>query len=673
MAILMSMIVFSCQKELKLVDPVLDIEGKMVSFISENVTNDSAFTILTYVGTGSVGGESVSDLLTAKFSTPQGIVFDSDSNMFIADRENHVIRKITPDGIVTVFAGALNIPGAQNGINGRFNRPIRLAIDGNDNLYVADRDNARIRKVTPDGIISTIAGTTTGSGMNQFYWPLDVAVTPDGQTVYVADSRNHRIQKLEINGSTWSISTLAGSTVAGYNNGIGGTAQFNTPSGLVLDHEGNIIVADRMNHCIRKVTVEGVVTLLAGMPSANSYSLDAPRLQARMGQPFGITIGENSNIYITDVEFHTVRRLSNGFLSTIAGQGVAGDTDGAFSSFNVPSDVIVDRKGNFYIADASNHKIRKLVPESRVLQYTHGWNKLPVSHEGITWYYFSGNRFFSPSINSNQIQYVNVLEIDLSVNKLDFALVGAVGKGTVSNIVDSLFPHALAALSGTYATSQKSRSGTHNASVSYLRRNNVTYWKSDIPDTNQFWVYHEGMFYIDASDNIGMEASDMFQSPFEPVLRPFMMSGAPLLISQGTVIETPSRPDWDSSYLQDNIRASTASRSVIIVPKHENKILLMCAEGKVPTVNYRSPIPRGYGMTTADLASFIKYYFNAEHALNLDGGGSASLHINGYGDNGGGSGIGVINNPALVTNGTAGTRYGNQRDYMQDAIVVLPK
>ncbi|MBZ4189883.1 phosphodiester glycosidase family protein [Niabella beijingensis] len=664
--------------------PVVTASARNLAPVGVVAANDSAFDVTTFAGTGMAGsGNGTSgDPRTAQFNKPEGLVFDSKGNLFVADRDNHVIRKITPSGTVSLFAGIAGVTGAANGAPGvaTFNRPIRIAIDNADNLYVADRDNARIRKITPAGIVSTIAGSTAGSGAAQFNWPVDVAVTGDGKTVYVADSKNHRIQKLSLSGTSWSTSLLAGQGSEGYLEGSGAAARFAFPSGVAIDNAGNIIVADRMNHCIRKVTATGTTSLLAGVPQSPSYSLDAPAETARMGQPFGVMVAGNGSIYIADIEFHTIRRLSTGrFLSTVAGNGIAGAPetygaeDGNFSRFNIPTSVTTDGSGNFYVADVNNNKIRKLIPEARVLQVAQGW-KQSEPYPGITWYYFHGNRFFLPSTGTNEIQYVNVLDIDLSVNHLDFMQVDSLDKTTLTSIIGAPTP-ALAALSGTFATRMPAPSGPYKKYAAFLRNRDTTYWDADIYKTSSYWVYHEGMFFMDGTGNMGIEASDMNQYPFGPVLHRYMMSGAPLLISNGAIVEKTSSPAWPSAALQEHIRQSTASRSVIAIPAVNNHVLLICAEGKAAGATYCSPVPAGFGMTTPDLAVFIKQYFNAAGALNLDGGGSASMCLKGYGDDGGvAGGLGVISHPAWSSTPcpSPGNRYSNQRNFMQDAIAVLP-
>lgn len=645
-------------------------------------SNDSAFNISTYAGSGTAGssnGTSGSPL-TAQFDAPEGIVFDSNGNMFIADTHNHVIRKITSAGVVSVFAGAVGVTGAANGSAtvARFNSPIRLAIDAADNLYVADRDNARIRKVTSAGVVSTIAGTTAGSGSTQFNWPIAVAVSSDGTKVYVADSQNNRIQKIILSGGTYTTSLLAGQTLAGYANGTGSAAKFSSPSGVDIDNSGNIIVADRNNHCIRKVTSGGVVSLLAGVPGTN-YDVDAPALKATLGQPFGVTVANDGCIYIADIGYHNIRRLCEGFLATVAGDDNSGYANGNYALFNTPTSITIDGSGNFYVTDANNNRIRKLAPETRTLQYTEGWSQ-STPFTGITWYQHTGNRFWLSSQQTNKNQNVNVLDIDLSVNHFDFMQVDSIHKTTVTNIIGHP-TSVIAALSGTFATVLAYAPGPQKHEAAYLRNNNVTYWSSAINPASNYWNYHEGMFYVNTDGTAGMEKSNMSQIPFSPTLHKYMMSGAPMLIENSVAVEiTNPSPDWGTP--PQNLRVIIAARAAVALPIINNHVLLIFADGierneanevigsgscYVPQLTY-------YGMTTKDLAQFIKQYFNATYAINMDGGGSASMCLMGAGDNGGISGgIGVIGHPDWdSTCPSDRSAYGQQRNFMRDCIAVIP-
>ena len=184
---------------------------------------------------------------------PFNVAVDSDGNLYVADTGNDRIRKITPEGIVSTFAGGKKgfIDGP--GTKAQFNHPFGVAVDLSGNVYVADTANRRIRKITPEGIVSTFAGGTRGSddGIGteaQFDHPYGVAVDSDG-ILYVADSLNHRIRKITSEGE---VSTFAGSS-QGYKDGTGEEAQFFGPTGVAVDSSGDLYVADAGNHRIRKI------------------------------------------------------------------------------------------------------------------------------------------------------------------------------------------------------------------------------------------------------------------------------------------------------------------------------------------------------------------------------------------------------------------------------------
>lgn len=644
-------------------------------------SNDSAFAISTYAGSGTAGSSNGTSLTTAQFDAPEGIAFDSNGNMFIADRNNSVIRKITPAGVVSVFAGAVGVAGSANGAAtvARFDYPIRLAIDAANNLYVADRNNARIRKITPAGVVSTIAGTTAGSGTGQFNWPIDVAVTSDGNTVYVADSHNNRIQKLTNSGGTYTASVYAGSGTAGFLAGNGTTARFNNPSGVAIDADGAVIVADRDNNCIRKITTARDVYRLAGV-AGTSYDVDAPNGVATFGQPFGVTVANDGCIYVTDIGYHNIRRISNHgrFVATIAGTSTAGFANGSFNTlFDTPTSVAIDNSGNFYVADLNNNRIRKLTPETRVVQYTEGWN-VTTPYAGITRYRYTNNRFYLPSQATNLMQNVNVLDIDLSVNHFDFVQVDSTHMNTISNIIGHP-TSVLAALSGTFATTLAYAPGPHRHEAAWLRNNNVTYWSSAINPASNYWHYHDGMFYVNDDGSTGMELSNLSQIPFSPTLHKYMMSGGPLLINNNVPIEITNPTPWASG--NPNLRPIIASRSIVALPVINGHVLLICIDGVerhedgtfVGSGSCYVPASTYYGMTTKDATQFIQQFFHAKYALNLDGGGSASMYLMGAGDNGGISGgIGVINYPDWdSTCPSDKSAYGQQRISMRDAITVL--
>ena len=200
---------------------------------------------------------------------------DGNTNVYVGDFYNQTIRKITPDGMVTTLAGLAGTSGVNNGTGdaARFSYPSRVAVDRGGNVYVADTDNFAIRKITPAGVVTTLAGLAGTSGTNdgtgslaRFNQPFGVAV--DASTnVYVADTGNHAIRKITPAGVVTTLAGLAGTT--GNTNGTGTAARFNGPAGIAVDGNTNIYVGDTYNHQLRKITPAGVVTTVGGFARHN--------------------------------------------------------------------------------------------------------------------------------------------------------------------------------------------------------------------------------------------------------------------------------------------------------------------------------------------------------------------------------------------------------------------
>ena len=224
-------------------------------------------------GSGSVNSNAAVLTVTATalagFNIPTGVAVDSAGNVYVADQGNHTIRKITPAGVVSTLAGLAGSAGSTDGTGSaaRFFQPLGVAVDAAGNVYVADTNNQTIRKITPAGVVSTLAGlansqgSTDGTGSAaRFFAPTSVAVDAVGD-VYVADDSNHTIRKITPAGVVSTLAGLAGS--AGFADGTGSAARFNNPSGVTVDAAGNAYVADSDNSAIRKITPAGVVTTFA--------------------------------------------------------------------------------------------------------------------------------------------------------------------------------------------------------------------------------------------------------------------------------------------------------------------------------------------------------------------------------------------------------------------------
>jgi len=277
----------------------------------------------------------------------------------VADYRNSRIRKISGAGVVTTLAGS-GAAGSQDGpgASASFNAPLGIAADGSGNIYVADQDNHLIRKITQAGTVSTLAGSgfrgyNDGAGPEaMFYYPSAVALDASGN-VYVADSLNNVIRKITPAGV---VTTLAGSS-RGNLDGTGSQAQFNEPRGLAVDGAGqNIYVADTGNHNLRRLTADGVVTTLAGSGIAGAQ--DGTGSASSFNSPRGMSVDGSGNVYVADYENHRVRKVTPaGVVTTIAG-AAPGFRDGAKAQFNNPLDVAVNGSGMLYVADYGNNRIR---------------------------------------------------------------------------------------------------------------------------------------------------------------------------------------------------------------------------------------------------------------------------------------------------------------------------
>ena len=318
--------------------------------------------VTTLAGSGAAGFADGTGT-AAQFNNPFGVAVDSSGTVYVADLLNNRIRKITPASVVTTFAGSGLASFADGtGTAAQFNNPTGVAVDSSGTVYVADAANHRIRKITPAGVVTTLAGSTQGFADGtgtaaQFNVPYDVAVDSSG-TVYVADYNNNRIRKITPAGVVTSLAGSGG--LPGSLDGTGTGAQFNAPSGVAVDSSGMVYVADYANHRIRKITPAGVVTTFAG--GAQGY-LDGTSTAAQFNSPLGVAVDSSGTVYVGDYGNQRIRKITPaGVVTTLAGSGVAGFADGtaAAAQFYNPVRVAVDSSGAVYVGDYYNNRIRKI-------------------------------------------------------------------------------------------------------------------------------------------------------------------------------------------------------------------------------------------------------------------------------------------------------------------------
>ena len=302
---------------------------------------------------------------TLEFTAAVGIVADSAGNLFISDLNDHVVWKVSPAKTVTLLAGAQGLPGAADGQGSaaRFRNPGGLTLDASGNVLVADTGNHTLRRIAPDGTVTTLAGAAGLPGADdavgtlaRFNAPYGLAMDGSGG-LYIGDSQNHTIRFMAANGT---VSTFAGSAgQSGSTDASGASARFNQPNGLALASNGILYVADYGNSCIRAIASNGLVSTLAGLAGTPAL-LDATGAAARFNLPVGLALDANGNLWIADTHNHAVRRISPaGVVTLMAGSGAAGNADGTGSAalFNLPCGLAATPSG-LVVADTRNQLLR---------------------------------------------------------------------------------------------------------------------------------------------------------------------------------------------------------------------------------------------------------------------------------------------------------------------------
>ncbi len=322
----------------------------------------SSQTVSTVVGT-LTAGYTDGAFSAAKFNGPNCVTIDKAGYLYVADFSNNVIRKIDlTNTTVSTLAGSTG--GYQDGTaaTAKFLGPMDLAIDKNNAIYVTDYSNQKVRKIFA-GNVTTAAGSTAGyaDGLGtaaQFFKLSGITADTINNNLYIADWFNYRIRKSD---ASYSITTIAGSATQGTLNGNGTAAQFNGPFGIDIDINGNIFIADRSNHNIRKIDPAGNVTTYAG--TTVGY-VDGPAATAKFDTPTFVAADKLGNVYVSDYGNNRIRKIdAGGNVSTIAGSAATGGyQDGvtAVSKLNGPGGLAVDKTGDLYFADYGNNMIRKI-------------------------------------------------------------------------------------------------------------------------------------------------------------------------------------------------------------------------------------------------------------------------------------------------------------------------
>ena len=331
--------------------------------------------ITTFAGNGADGYTGDGGQATAAaISTPNGLAFDASGNVYFSGFGNNTIRKVSPAGIISTIAGNGILGFSGDGgpaTNAKLNRPVKICRDGSGNIYIADQQNHRIRKVSPSGIITTIAGNGTagynGDGIAAtaalLNYPSGVAVDGSGN-VLIADYYNYRIRKVSPDGI---ITTIAGNGVnaSSGDGGMATAANLSRALDILVDATGNLYICDQDNARIRKVSTTGIITTIAGTGTTGFSGDGGPATNATFNWPGGIAIDGAGNFFIADFFNQRIRRIDpSGIITTIIGDGTPGFTGdgGPASAARIDSSntVAIDNMGQLFICDNDNRRIRKI-------------------------------------------------------------------------------------------------------------------------------------------------------------------------------------------------------------------------------------------------------------------------------------------------------------------------
>ncbi len=451
-------------------------------------TGASGQYITTIAGTGTIPGYSGDggQATNARLHAPSDIAFDATGNLYITDFLNNVIRKVDTFGIITTIAGTGYGAGSAGGgfsgdggpaTDAKLNGPYALVLDALDNIIFADGYNHIVRKVTPSGTITTIAGFHTLAGYSGdggmatdalLNNPVGIAIDKFGN-IYIADDHNNAIRKINTSGT---MSTIAGHTTAGYS-GDGGpaiAAELNLPIGVGVDTAGNLFIADANNNVIRKVSKTGIISTYAGTGIIAGYSGDGgPATAALLDSPTRVNFDEANNLYISDYYNNVIRKVNpvTRIITTVAGNGYGAGTSGTTGGYSgddslainanlyLPHGVAFDQYHRMYIADRLNAVIRRVGP------------KPAVDHASVS--NISGeviaqlNVYPNPSSNG-EIMVNLVSDINMNVQIIVTDLMGRTIQKTVTE-TNKTSTINLGKITGIYFLNATTKEGHWNAKI----------------------------------------------------------------------------------------------------------------------------------------------------------------------------------------------------------------
>jgi len=368
------------EMEISLVDGItLDKKGNIyIAMREHNIINriDTKGIMSRHAGSGNSGfsGDG-GPAIKASLKTPAGLAFDAEGNLYIADRENHRVRKVDTKGNISTFAGIGKAGFSGDGgpaVKARINLPSGLAADEKGNLYISDRSNDRIRVVDKKGVIRTYAGSgvagfqgDAGPALKaQLDKPFGIALD-EAENLYIADRNNNRVRKVSPEGIITTVAGDGGFFFMG-DNGPAYRASVAAPTGVAVDKKGNLYIADRNNNRIRVVDKLGMIRTVAGTGQQDYNGDSEVARETNLYLPFGLTVDSNDNLLVIDRSHYRIRHIDpkSGKVETVAGNGLklfAGDggpATGATLSF--PHGMFVDKNDNLIFSDKGHYRIRKI-------------------------------------------------------------------------------------------------------------------------------------------------------------------------------------------------------------------------------------------------------------------------------------------------------------------------